>query len=108
VGEAVLIFLMLSLAWLNLVSLSQSGGDIQIYRLRWVVILGTVALGVVTTVLVGLGWSRAVAQRGLVFGMVIGLGLYGLMGMWNVSQLHANGEQELWSPSPATRMADEF
>lgn len=108
VGEAVLIFLMLSLAWLNLVSLSQSGGDAQIYRLRWVVILGTVALGVVTTVLVGMGWSRRVAWRGLVFGLVIGLGLFGLMGMWNVSQVHANGEQELWSPSPATRMADEF
>jgi hypothetical protein len=107
-GQAALIFLMLTLAWLNLVSMSQSGGDEQIYRLRWVVIVGTLALGAVTTMLVGLGWSKEVARRGLVIGLIAGLGLYGLAGMWNASQLHPNGEQELWSPYPATQQAEEF
>ncbi|HLE52252.1 MAG TPA: hypothetical protein VI755_09325 [Anaerolineales bacterium] len=107
-GQAALIFLMLTLAWLNLVSMSQSGGDEQIYRLRWVVIVGTLALGAVTTLLVGLGWSLEVARRGLFFGLIAGLGLYGLAGMWNASQLHPNGEQELWSPYPATQQAEEF
>ena len=106
--QAGLIFLMLTLAWLNLVSMSQSGGDEQIYRLRWVVIVGTIALGAVTTILVGLGWSKDVARRGLFFGLIAGLGLFGLAGMWNASQLHPNGEQELWSPSPATQQAEEF
>jgi hypothetical protein len=106
-GQACLIFLLMALAWINLAGLNQNLGD-QSFQLRWAVILGTLALGVVTTVLVGLGWSASAAKHGLVWGLIAGLGVYGLANTWWVSQLRPNGENELWYPPPAIRQEDEL
>jgi hypothetical protein len=107
-GQGILIFILLALGWLNLAGLSQSGGDLQVYRLRWAVILGTLALGAVTTILVGLGWSASAAQRGLSWGLGAALFIYTISSLWGVSQLHPNGEQELWTPPPATDQAKQL
>jgi len=106
-GQASLIFLLMSLAWINLAGLDQNIGD-QAFRLRWAVILGTLALGVVTTVLVGLGWSASAAKHGLAWGLIAGLGMYGLANTWWVSQLRPNGENELWYLPPAIRQEAEL
>jgi hypothetical protein len=105
-GQGVLVFLLLSLAWINLAGLSQSGADPQVLRLRWAVVGGTIVLGTVTTVLVALGWSLAIAQRGLAWGLAAAFGLYGLSTLWGLSQLRAASPQELWSPPPTTQQAD--
>ena len=108
IGQGVLIFILLALFWLNLAGLSQAGGDLQVYRLRWAVILGTLALGAVTTILVGLGWSAPAAQRGLSWGLGGALFFYTVSSLWGVSQLRANGEQELWTPTPAIDQAKQL
>lgn len=105
-GQAVLIFILMSLSWLNLAGLTHFVGDPQIVQLRWIVIGGTLALGVVTTLLVGMGWSPSVAQRGLAWGSGIALGMYGLASMWGVSQLRQNAVQETWTPPPAIQESD--
>jgi hypothetical protein len=105
-GQASLILILLALAWINLAGVSQSAGDVQSMRLRWAVIGGTILLGFVTTLLVSLGWSRQVALSGLAWGLIAGLGLFGLASLWNASQIHPNGEQELWYPNPATGQAN--
>jgi len=103
VGEALLIIILSVIVWLNLAGAANFVGDDQVARLRWVVILGALVLGVVTTILVALGWSSEAAVRGLVLGVCISVGLYVIASMWGVSQVHANGENELWNPPPYTR-----
>ncbi|HZD55805.1 MAG TPA: hypothetical protein VE136_03730, partial [Anaerolineales bacterium] len=105
-GQAILVAILLVLAWLNLAGLNLPGTDSQIYRLRWVVIGGVVALILITTGLVGLGWSFGVAQRGLTWGLGVTLGLYGLASVWGASQLYPNAVQNLWTPPPATQEDD--
>jgi hypothetical protein len=105
-GEAVLIFILTVIVWLNFASAANVVGNDQVARLRWVVILGAIVLGVITTILVALGWSTKAANRGLVLGIFISLGLYVIASMWSASQVHANGENELWSPPPYTRRMD--
>jgi hypothetical protein len=98
----------MALGWLNLAGLSLSGSDFQTTQLRWAVILGTVALGAVTTVLIGLGWSVKTAQQGLVWGLLLGLGFYSIATMWGLSQLRPNGEQELIAPNPVTKQVEDL
>jgi hypothetical protein len=89
--------------WLNLTSAANVVGNDQIARLRWVVILGAFVLGVITTILVALGWSSKAASHGLVLGICISLGVYVSANMWSASQVNSTGENELWSPAPYTR-----
>jgi uncharacterized membrane protein YwzB len=107
-GQAFLILILMALGWLNLAGLSLSGSDFQTTQLRWAVILGTVALGAVTTVLIGLGWSVKTAQQGLVWGLLLGLGFYSIATMWGLSQLRPNGEQELIAPNPVTKQVEDL
>ena len=105
-GQAALVTTLLALAWLNLAGMTHVAGDPQVFRLRWVVIAGTLALGVVTTLLVGLGWSAAAAQRGLAWGFGAALGLYTLASLWSITQLHQRSAAELWIPMPVTQDAN--
>ena len=107
-GEALLIIILAVIVWLNLAGAANVVGDDQVARLRWVVILGATVLGIVTTILVALGWSSKAAVRGLVLGVCISVGLYVIASMWGVSQVHANGENELWNPPPYSRRMDSL
>lgn len=105
-GQAILVTVLLVLAWINLAGLDLAAFDMQIYRLRWAVIAGVLVLIGITTGLVALGWSRIVAQRGLSWGLGVTLGLFVFANLWRVSQLHANGENELLLPAPAVQQTD--
>ena len=105
-GQAILVTVLLVLAWINLAGLDLAAFDMQIYRLRWAVIAGVLVLIGITTGLVTLGWSRIVAQRGLSWGLGVTLGLFVFASLWRVSQLHANGENELLLPVPAVQQTD--
>jgi hypothetical protein len=106
--QALLIFLLFALGWLNLTGMALTGGEIELVRLRWAVVLGTLALAGITTLLVALGWSKTIAFKGLVWGLIFGLGLFGFASMWWVTQLRANSEQELWYPTPLTQQANQL
>lgn len=101
-GQALLIFLLMALGWINLAGLSMGGVPQETDRLRWAIIAGTIVLGGVTTLLIGLGWSRKTAQQGLAWGLLLGFGFYAVSLMWGLSQLRPNGELELIGVPPAT------
>jgi len=107
-GQAMLIFLLMALGWINLASLSMTVGALETDQLRWAIIAGTVVLGGITTLLIGLGWSVPTAQQGLAWGLLLGLGFYGISLMWGLSQLRPNGELELIGVPPATRNAADL
>lgn len=102
-GQAALIVILMALSWLNLAGLNLSAGNVQSLQLRWAVIGGTIILIGITTLLIGLGWDYKTAQQGLVWGIVLGFGLYGLSSTWELSQLHPNGEQELIATRPVSK-----
>ncbi len=108
IGQAVLIFLLMALGWINLAGLSMTSGGQETNQLRWAIIAGTIVLGGVTSLLIGLGWSVKTAQQGLVWGLLLGLGFYGISMTWGVSQLRPNGEKELIGVPPVTRNAADL
>jgi len=67
-GLAGLIFLLLSLFWLNLLGLKSLQMGNQEVILRLGVMIGILVLGVITTILIGVGWSWEQASRGVVWG----------------------------------------
>ncbi len=99
-GQAGAWFVLFVLAWLTLAGLRLSVEDAL--RLRWFLILGIVALGTLSTVFVGLGWSWQKARAGVVLGWLAALGMYTLATTMSVSQVRPNSPQELWTPPPAT------
>jgi hypothetical protein len=107
-GEAMLVFVLGAIVWLNLASAASVVGNDQIARLRWVVIFGAIVLGVITTILVALGWSSKAAIQGLVLGICITMGLYVSASMWSASQVNATGENELWNPPPYTNRIESL
>lgn len=107
-GQALLIFLLMALGWINLAGLSMSAGPQETDQLRWAIIAGTIVLGGITTLLIGLGWSVKTAQQGLVWGLLLGLGFYGISLMWRVSQLRPNGELELIGIPPVAGNAEDL
>lgn len=105
--------MLFALFWLNLAGLTNAPAATQTYTLRLGVMLGVVALGLLTTTLVGLGWSWEAALRGLVTGLALGLGAATLSAAWGAAQLHPQEQlsnlyarQELWSPGPETVSPD--
>jgi len=99
-GQTALIFVLLALIWMNLAGLGQSVPEAQGNLIRLAVIGGVLGLAVVTTSLVGLGWSWRAARQGLVWGLCAGLSVYTLAGMWGASQLRVPGRIDLWTPVP--------
>jgi hypothetical protein len=107
-GQAVLILILMALSWLNLAGLGMSAGDLQSNQLRWAVVGGTVVLAGITTLLIGLGWSTTTAKQGLVWGLLLGFGLYSISSTWALSQLRPNGEQELFAPVPVAKNSGDL
>ncbi len=107
-GQAALITLLMALGWLNLAGLSLTAGDVQSSQLRLAVIGGTIVLGGITTLLIGLGWSAKTAEQGLVWGLLLGLILYSLSSTWALSQLRPNGEQELFAHTPVAKNSGDL
>ena len=105
-GQAVLIFLVMALFWLNLSGVNVAISGAQSLALRLAILLGVLALAALVTALVAFGWSWEIARRGLVWGLGLALGIYGFANMWSASQLHMRGRVELWSPFPIIADAD--
>jgi len=98
-GQAAVVFVLAVLLWMVGLRLPAEGP-------AWLIMAIVPALIVLTTILVGLGWSHPAAQSGLVWGLSAALGAYGISAMVGVSQLRPNSPQELWTPPPAPGQAD--
>lgn len=105
-GQAMLIFLIMALFWLNLSAANIIIADLQSATIRFAVLAGVLVLMAVVTALVTYGWSWQIARRGLVWGFCIGLGVYGFASMWGTSQLNQSGDIGIWYPVPITAEED--
>ncbi|MGW8252109.1 MAG: hypothetical protein ACWGO1_15825, partial [Anaerolineales bacterium] len=99
-GQAALVFILLSLFWLNLAGFNQSIVDQRSFWLRIGILLGVLFLVGLTTVLLGYGWTWKAALQGLVWGLVAGLVVYQVAGMWSASRLQTAQVLNIWHPSP--------
>ena len=97
-GLGLLVFVLLVVAWFNLLAMVRVSGGAALY---WAVIGGALVLGFVSLMLVSAGWSSVAARLGLVWGLALALGLGLLAGTWGLAQLRPNGAQELWSRTPS-------
>ncbi len=102
-GQAALLVILLAFGWNYLLVLSGANQLAGQAALRSMAILavGVTGMGAVTTLLVSLGWTWPTAQRGLVWGVCLGLGLYMLAAGWGLWQVRPAGDQELWSRTPS-------
>jgi hypothetical protein len=95
--EALIIFLLLLVGWLNVASYILDG---QVLRLYFT--LGLLVIAAVATYLIGAGWSGRAALTGLVWGLCMG------MLIWVVGEALAPGHPrdgtpvELWQVPPAS------
>jgi len=106
--QAAIVFVLLALFWLNLAGLNLVVSVESAYRLRWLVLIGVLLLIGLLTVLIGFGWSWSTASKGLVWGLIAALGVYGVSGMWAASQPSRLRPISIWDPAPVTGEADLF
>ena len=108
-GQAALLFLLLSFAYLNLASfdfLFRAGGD-QSTNIPLLLAAGVILLFGVTTALFATGWSAELASRASIIAIVIAALALALRAGWGVSQANAGDARELWAPktiSPNARL----
>jgi hypothetical protein len=107
-GQAAIIFLILTLFWLTLSGLGRSLPGTSANAVRIGVLAGILALGVLATVLVALGWSWEVSRQGLVWGVGAALGVYGLSVLFGATLVRPTQPQEIWSLPPAVNETDIF
>ncbi len=105
-AQAAMVVVLMIIAWLTLAGLdSASPENVLNY---WFVIGAAALIGVLVLVLVYLGWDWPTARTGLVWGLLLGLGVYTLANTFWVSQVRPSSPFELWVPTPTTRHADLF
>jgi hypothetical protein len=106
--QALLLIVLMSLLWYSLASISRlQPGDYN-RTAHFIVIIGILALGALTTVLIQLGWSWHTARFGLTCGILGGLILFSVSMLWGVVYLRPSQPQELWSPMSGPAEADLF
>jgi hypothetical protein len=105
-GQALVVFILLVLFWLNLLGLAGTIIDLQASFMRLGLLAGLLGLIAILSLLVGMGWSWEAARLGFVWGVGAALALYGLSALWHASQLRVPGQYELWQPVSEARNAD--
>ena len=75
-------------------------------QLRWFGVIGSLAIILLITILVGWGWSVRVAFSGLISGVTIILFLYSISTSWKTAGLGIISGRELWGVGPPIKGAD--
>ncbi|MBW8009751.1 MAG: hypothetical protein FVQ83_00730 [Chloroflexi bacterium] len=100
-GQAGLVLVLLTFLYLDIAPLGREYIDPQEHEDRLLIALGVIGIGVISTLLIGLGWVADAASRGLVWGLCIFLAVFTFAPNWRLitgPQKYAN---ELWFPIPA-------
>lgn len=105
-GQAALVVIVLTLFWLTLAGLAHVPPTPESATLRVGILAGLLVLLLLTSFLVGLGWSWDAGRQGFVWGMVVALGVGSISSLWGATQLRSQLPQELWSPQPAPGQVD--
>jgi hypothetical protein len=99
-GVATLVFVLLVFGWLELASAISQGVASEMARTRLMLMLAAVLLVVLSLLLVGAGWTLAVARLGGVWGAVLALGLFTIAMATGATGLREPLTVELWSQEP--------
>ncbi|MEI7989268.1 MAG: hypothetical protein WCI88_09515, partial [Chloroflexota bacterium] len=114
-GQMILLFILIILGWLNIMGLILPNQNVELNRTRTILLGGVVVLGVLATLLIGLGWTFRVAKKGLIWAILISLCLYMMSGTWSVirNQPGSDGASftlvsawKQWMPSPSAGNSD--
>jgi hypothetical protein len=105
-GQATVVFVLMVVIWLTLAGLDAAAPEAVLNY--WFVIGAAALIMVLVAILVYLGWQWQTARDGLVWGLVVGFGVFGLASAFWVSQVRPNSPLELWVPTPTIRHADLF
>ncbi|MBN1145631.1 MAG: hypothetical protein JXA78_00135 [Anaerolineales bacterium] len=105
--QAGMVLVLVTLFWNTLIA---SGGMAPLIGLPWAsvraaVLLGILALAVLTSALVALGWSWEYSRDGTVWGLSLAFIVYLLAALWGAAILRPNQPHELWGQSPASGQA---
>lgn len=100
-GLAAVLFIIAAMFWLNLSNLSLALPAIQVDTLRLGLLGGLLALAVVSTVLVGMGWSWQVARGGVVLGLCLIYIVNNAANLAGSTQPRQAPHVELWNPAPS-------
>jgi hypothetical protein len=83
-------------AWLGFAGMTWFPVDSREYILRLSMLIGALALLVLSLLLVAAGWSTRTARFGGIWGMVIALGIIGVGGALGSAGLRGQNSPELW------------
>jgi len=105
--QAFLIFLFAVLFWTTLVATSRATPveGIPWNLVRFAILVGILALGILTSAMVALGWNWQISRNGSAWGLSAILLVHSTAALWGASQLRTNYPQELWAAPPATGQA---
>jgi hypothetical protein len=105
-----LIILLAILFWSTLISTNRVAPSPTIpwEIIRMAVLGGILALGILTTLLIGLGWSWKAAKTGLIWGSVIVFSIYSFSNLWSATQLFPNQPKSLWKSQPGSGQVGLF
>jgi hypothetical protein len=97
-GLALIITVLLAFVWFQLAGMAQAG---EASQTRSFLALGVILIIGVSAALVGLGWSWPAARRGLVWGVLAGIGIYSLSASFKMVSPLNPVSQELWYGQPS-------
>lgn len=101
-----MLFLFVVMIWLQFVGIDVFGGETEVTRWRFVLMGVISALGLVTAVLAGMGWTWDVTTKGVGLGLGSALLFYTLAASFGVSFVRPGSVTELWNPPPQTGQVD--
>jgi hypothetical protein len=104
-GLGLLLGIFAVIGWMNLLSIGRYQTEIVIYA---AIIAGSFILGLVAILLVMAGFSVNAAKLGVIWSLVILLGLFLISNAWGMSIVRQNGAQEMWGITPSTGQADQL
>jgi hypothetical protein len=105
-GTAALVIVFLVFGWLNLASITNMDLSTQLAHTRLWLLVAVVFLIILSLLLVGTGWSVAVARLGGVWGSLVPLTLFTVAMATGAAGLRQPLTAELWQPEPRTGRVD--
>ncbi|MBV6395377.1 MAG: hypothetical protein HFACDABA_00953 [Anaerolineales bacterium] len=105
-GVIAFTIILLAFAWVDLTQMYYTPFPSAQANARLSLFFGAILLVLLSLILVGFGWSAAIARSGAAWGAGIMLGLYTLGAAWGASGLRNPNAAEVWDASPRLAQAD--
>jgi hypothetical protein len=105
-GTVTVVIVFLVFGWLNLASITNMDLSTELAHTRLWLLVAVIFLIILSLLLVGTGWSVAVARLGWVWGSLVPLTLFTVAMATGAAGLRQPLTAELWQPEPRTGRVD--